>query len=257
MSTKIYNGYFVAGTVLSAYDGFLQLRKQIQECAESLMASLMASHIAYIYDDAILKGEHIKGCYGAALHSIQDRQKKIHDTRRRDPAVDFEALAICYPAPIVVEGVTGFLVRFLSELPELTDLWQAHPGVRKYGYWNNTEQPEGVTDEEWALRRDQWDSVVDKGPGFIFVFCDYDDQPGPPMSDEVVKNFPSFESRVKNRVHALAVEEKFPGGEVKEGSPFITILDWYESEERKQAVERLTPIVEQALPREIPREVLF
>lgn len=36
-------------------------------------------------------------------------------------------------------------------------------GVREWGYWNNTDQPEDVTDEEWDVRRQDWD-VVGFGP---------------------------------------------------------------------------------------------
>jgi hypothetical protein len=34
------------------------------------------------------------------------------------------------------------------------------PGwAEEYGYWNNTDKPDDITDEEWDKRSDTWDAV--------------------------------------------------------------------------------------------------
>lgn len=34
------------------------------------------------------------------------------------------------------------------------------PYVHKYGYWNNSDQPTGVSDEQWASQRKMWDIAL-------------------------------------------------------------------------------------------------
>lgn len=36
----------------------------------------------------------------------------------------------------------------------------AHPQVKDYSYWNNTDKPEDVTELQWHKRRDAWDSML-------------------------------------------------------------------------------------------------
>lgn len=48
----------------------------------------------------------------------------------------------------------GALPRLLDVLQEPND-W-----TEKYGYWNNTDRPEDVSDEEWATRERLWESVI-------------------------------------------------------------------------------------------------
>lgn len=37
--------------------------------------------------------------------------------------------------------------------------------VEEYGYWNNTDPEEGITEEEWDFRRKEWDSLTELGEG--------------------------------------------------------------------------------------------
>lgn len=39
------------------------------------------------------------------------------------------------------------------------------PGIEDYAYWNNSDQPDGISDEQWAARRDDWERAL--GPDWV------------------------------------------------------------------------------------------
>lgn len=48
---------------------------------------------------------------------------------------------------------------FMANMPELED----------FAYWNNTDKPESISDEEWDQRRDTWDAIHSAGWGTRMV----------------------------------------------------------------------------------------
>lgn len=46
-----------------------------------------------------------------------------------------------------------------------TEALMAMEEIEEYGYWNNTDSEEGVTEEEWDFRRKEWDSMLDPRDG--------------------------------------------------------------------------------------------
>lgn len=49
---------------------------------------------------------------------------------------------------------------------EMQDAWNALDCVEPYGYWDNTDPEDGVSDEDWEARRDAWErvGVLDEAP---------------------------------------------------------------------------------------------
>lgn len=51
--------------------------------------------------------------------------------------------------------------------------------VEEYGYWNNCDQPDHISDRRWERRRKKWDEIIDAGDGnwkhfaFIEVIPDF------------------------------------------------------------------------------------
>jgi hypothetical protein len=44
-----------------------------------------------------------------------------------------------------------------------------HPDLEEYGYWNNTDEPEGMSEEEWEERRKVWEPLTDDEPWSQFL----------------------------------------------------------------------------------------
>ncbi|XBH22967.1 hypothetical protein V5R04_07080 [Jonesiaceae bacterium BS-20] len=62
------------------------------------------------------------------------------------------------------DDATGrYLMMVYTETPELMQAFRDHPQVSEYGYWDNTDPLETVTDEEWAQRKKAWMRVWGSG----------------------------------------------------------------------------------------------
>jgi hypothetical protein len=40
------------------------------------------------------------------------------------------------------------------------NVFNNHPGFSEYNYWNNTDEPEGMSEEEWSSRARRWDELL-------------------------------------------------------------------------------------------------
>lgn len=84
---------------------------------------------------------------------IKDKQNEIKLTQRRDPLFDFEFSLHFLP----IEN--DMLVLLYTENKRMRETWEAIEGVEYYGYWNNVDPEEGVTDEDWEQRKSDWDKA--------------------------------------------------------------------------------------------------
>lgn len=50
---------------------------------------------------------------------------------------------------------SGFMHENLNFLDKMKEL-------EEYGYWNNTDEPDEVTEEEWAERGENWDKLIER-----------------------------------------------------------------------------------------------
>jgi hypothetical protein len=86
-----------------------------------------------------------------------------------------------------------------------------------YGYWNNTDKPDDLSDEDWDKRENDWDKALSKGHGIpnkcgmgIDLFnYKWDLSLRNIMADwdEFAKNFPSLEKRVERKVRYILLDE--------------------------------------------------
>lgn len=84
----------------------------------------------------------------------EDEQKKLEDTDRRKNPNRFE---LC----LGEDPETGrILVRLYTEHRAMLDAFEAMDEVESYSYWNNADEPDGVTREQWNERRAAWDRVM-------------------------------------------------------------------------------------------------
>ncbi len=68
--------------------------------------------------------------------------------------------------------------------------WLAMPGVKEYGYWNNTDPIEGISGEEWDQRGKEWDQLLcEQGSGIPSMegfTIDISDPHGPWQVEDLV-----------------------------------------------------------------------
>ena len=154
MSTKIYNGYRLApGTDIWAFterlreqgnarrdelDGGVieQLASRIQEPEggwNSPQARLMRGYIAW---DEVMR--------------------QLKDSRLGDP----HQLSVTF----IRDQETGRILALLYAGSAIEEVFTGQPEVEEYGYWNNADPPEHVTEAEWEEREGAWDRCLGYDP---------------------------------------------------------------------------------------------
>lgn len=208
MSTKIYSGFIIdAGSahanlaLLSAIKEPVQALvnkkhfKTIQDNATRLIDKFYAGQLrpkAAEEKDGPLEDYSAWAYCG---HTMEQEQRECRTSQQRSPFYDCDVELFLRMHPD-----TGALLGYLQEeRVGVYDYLLTVPGIREYGYWNNTDQPEELTEEEWAARGEAWELVLD-GPYAVFCVkwqpCSWDDS-------SVAGPLPSLESRVQQ----LAREE--------------------------------------------------
>lgn len=159
MSTKIYNGFRVDTTSLHDVVRVVEMfRPYVIESGERMMDRFFHGK-----DETYAWGEWVR-C-----------QQEIKTTGRRMPCCDTEfKVAIFPPHESAIFGIA------FTEHEEWFDTWCSQPLVSEYGYWNNADAPEHVTDDEWMYRQKTWERVVGTNvPAMHGFTIDVSDPTGP------------------------------------------------------------------------------
>lgn len=158
MSTRINNGFRFRNADIFAIHGLVsRWRETIKPLHRNASARLLASLAADVID-RLATGSPVIGlevgteacALGAALDEALGRTRKIRSTGRRDPTVDFEFSISILPAGTQVLGIIH------TEVDAWRDLWFEQTEVEEFGYWDNTDRPDHVTEEAWAERGELW-----------------------------------------------------------------------------------------------------
>ena len=149
MSTKIYNGYrLTEGADLWA------LVNRLRTQADIVRDELDQAALDKLSNAAFKPGQTRKQTLYAALEVWEKLMAKLgENTYGHDP----------YRLEVVFlhDDVTGLVLALLyCETPQLQEVWESQPEVEEYGYWDNTDWPEGMTEEEWNERGEAWDRAL-------------------------------------------------------------------------------------------------
>ena len=135
MSTKIYNGY-----ALDITPNLLELRKFCTELR------LRLEHERYLQLRRIYSNSGREG-----LHTAFEAMQAVKRTGLRDPIFDFTFELTVFPV-FTNELFERLLCMTFEDNRGLRRVWEDIPEVSYYGYWNNTDQPENISDIEWEKR---------------------------------------------------------------------------------------------------------
>ncbi|MDA8344970.1 MAG: hypothetical protein M0Z66_05750 [Thermaerobacter sp.] len=281
MSTKIFNGYmlgFSAMTDIWVIDQWASVfRKRISHMEDDLRARLFATVTATLVDRiallddpkrllSIVNGltdENAKTLsdhrtpFMVAFEHIANHEKKIRETSMRDPDYDFE----CNVQILHVPGRNILLAMLFTEQEAYRILWRRMPHVQEYAYWNSTDQPSYLTDEQWDRRRRDWDKALgeDGIPSLHGFGIDCHHVYGHPNLEQILQRMPTFQSRVRQSAADNLFREWLDGRELTASN--IIAMErqfkaWRKTTHGRLAAVKLRHNVAQRLPQEITREML-
>lgn len=154
MSTKIYYGMRSDKSLVELYNELTAFRKE-----------------------HILDNENVRWVDPTKYYST-DNFERIQALKMKREYMD-ESSLILMPVDNRVLIYPYFceymLVGFGFNYEKMCDYLTANTSLYDYGYWDNTDMPDDVTEEEWAVREYEWSLCVGYKPmkyyGMSFLLC--------------------------------------------------------------------------------------
>lgn len=246
MSTKIYNGFRMRKEGITRLHALMtQLRATCAPIAKQGLLRYAATHMAHLADHRLLNPEEPqKGSVrGFVTSELMDRLHKLQVEPLRDPSIDFTFEIVLIPVGNYLLGIPFAEHRvFMDELFKL-------PGVEEYGYWNNTDKPEHVTDAQWRKRAKDWDKALPgcdspAASGFTYQIT----RPAPffPYTAYTPDLFPSFDERLKDAAIAELMKRKI-GDSGAPLSAYVNMRRWAMND--PEGIAYLAEITEELRPK--------
>lgn len=167
MSTKIYDGYKInTGNIYTINKLLEDTRLAYVSAAKTYLTELYAGLVQTAWDSKITRQQSFQAdpelknkslCFYAITH-FWDKQNEIKATQHRNPYYDIE-----FDISLFLDGTDRTLAIIYCENNSLSEYFRTHNLVEYYGYWNNTDPPDDMSDEAWDIRGKEWDSKMPTG----------------------------------------------------------------------------------------------
>ena len=190
MSTTVYNGCkFPEGSdLLDIIQRFNEARPQAIALADRILQKQITAQAINRLDRLIVQAT------GAAANDSSERPDEYTSfsdilskcfqrtlERRKSPDSSHHSDIDTAASIVVIPHATGLYGIFRCNNDEMLGYMKATLGFEDYGWWNNTDEPEGVTEDEWEARGKIWNEILDNehyvsylGPEMVLVRKEHD-----------------------------------------------------------------------------------
>lgn len=164
MSTKVYTAYklrnpdkfwdFVRDVVPR---GHAAVRKSLRKLYTELIPCV--DRRKKMYKDALARWEHDEKARLAAVRKLVLEQAKEADATTQWSPIDLRV-----EIGVWEHRKQLYLIPFCNgAMRNSLDFLKEHPVLDDFRYWNNTDEPEGMSRREWAKRGRVWDAIRKEG----------------------------------------------------------------------------------------------
>lgn len=211
MSTKLYDGLIIDTDDI--FDFTKRLHALVKQTFQEVARELVIEEITRIFDG----NEPIDmALFYTAQEKWDERQGKLSRRSVFEDPLRFSLVMGKTPGGKILAYPYYGRNEYVEALLTM-------PEVSSYGYWNNTDQEEGITDEQWNERRQEWDSLIDpedgtfahlplyelsdsRKPFEIFMYEIFRGKKYSPMMERLIDAQPSPEERLKRAFQYACVE---------------------------------------------------
>lgn len=165
MSTKIYNGYKIKAKNLD----------EVLSVIESARNSIVSAYNRHVLRKELIKKLGIILNHAAGIETGGAGDKLLY--LEKDEIEETQYPDLCfYVFPRKIKDSYFCVLNIPGEIEK--EVLSFIPQMEYNGYWNNSDQPEEISDQEWDERADSWAAAIPTGlystSGFkISFFTDY------------------------------------------------------------------------------------
>jgi len=262
MSTKIYNGFKFkqSPSLLELKQLASRFRAIILPIIEKKVNTFIANKAVAQIDGRILLSEsRERSPLMAAIDELFEREREIKQTNRKDPLVDMEFNVCVLPTEHETYGIV------YTVQSDLLELWLEQEEIINYPYWDNTDQPDSITWEDWEKRGEEWDLALNEHHGvpsmngMTIEFVNGSSQ-GFSSAEKILPCVPTFEQRCQYWVKELAIKHATGQINTDQGSAwqqYSAAKEWLNTSVGKKYIKRITAEVKEKLPSIITQDMLL
>lgn len=212
MSTKIYNGVrFVSTTLEEVYQSLTVLRPGLAAIQYDEAVRWMAQAVYDAVDRRTLdpaRGEEgDEAPFMKAFKELFDRQAEIKKSGYRDTEVDFEFSLSVLPYEGRIYGIV------YTERKRLRDFFMNAHVVKDFSYWDSSDGPDSVPDEEWNRRGATWEGILGQDRSGRPAACGLSfEMPTNhifPKAEDVLAGIPPLAERALRQAKAIVRDRRF------------------------------------------------
>ena len=208
MSTKIYDGFCFKKkmSLNEVHDIFMDFRKEAEEIKKCKLNEYFSKAAYKILDGKAIGRKYPEMKDRSILSYLWcdfcNRIREMEKTRQRDPEIDFNCEISIQPLKNKILGI------IYGECIKIKEAWFNKEFIKEYGYWNNTDKPEGITDKQWERRCVDWDKALgERGiPAYTGLSAKITDNSYVLDFDNL--KFPSYKDRLEEAAKSLIWSKK-------------------------------------------------
>lgn len=152
MSTKIYDGFIVNGDVFDFVDDVLPL---LLSESRRIGNVDVANKSVCAADSELVRAPEDEDSYALLRVVMSERDKSKEEGELSPSAI---RLSFARDGSGRIVGIPQY------HNPSLLKIVRNHPMTGDWSYWNNSDRPDDVSDEEWESRRASWDYALRHDP---------------------------------------------------------------------------------------------
>ena len=146
MSTKIYNG------IKFKTNNIYELLTQLKSIKPNIHNSFLKNFLYVFISEHFITNSKIPEKY-AIWHALTS--EKIEKN------ISFHSNYYRKFSIIIIPRSNGELYGLYFGSDKYINLLYSNDIAVEYGYYNNSDQPDDITEEDWDTRRDVWDEILD------------------------------------------------------------------------------------------------
>jgi hypothetical protein len=130
-----------------------EIQKQSQKIADEKSCLYQVNKAVMLFDKMTLQKQPVNNTSFISKYYFElfELQSEIVKSKLRNPSVDFSLEIAIYPI-----NNKKFLGVYFTEQSDYLEILQEFKWYSEYGYWNNTDQPDNISDKEWTKRKKDW-----------------------------------------------------------------------------------------------------